>query len=388
MSNILTEINKENIFPDTKEEIINIEKTQLELQKRLEEQIKATEEKIKIEKTNAEKLFSLKEQEINMKNQELQKIKNNNRRLKNNLQKLQVETNKRLDKIEMKEKNELFEKEKEIRQNSLEQLLQVKEREIVNSIQIVEKKKKKMKNLENILEKNVDMARINDLYNKIKSSQTELQNLNTEKETLEKIKEEHFTCQQNMQNLYNEIEKIKIELRSAQLEKRNREKEDRKNAMYVKSVQKNNYPKKIRITKSSELPLLNTSKEYRKEKMVKMMDLDEVNEFKKKIEDIEKEKLIMDKKLNNTKSQVMEEKENLIQKEILCDELIKEEENKNKLLMVQVEEQKIEIKEICEKLNNKKKSVENKKKILEEKDEENRKYIEQVKKNNNNSNNS
>ena len=132
MSNILTEINKENIFPDTKEEIINIEKTQLELQKRLEEQIKATEEKIKIEKTNAEKLFSLKEQEINMKNQELQKIKNNNRRLKNNLQKLQVETNKRLDKIEMKEKNELFEKEKEIRQNSLEQLLQVKEREIVN----------------------------------------------------------------------------------------------------------------------------------------------------------------------------------------------------------------------------------------------------------------
>ena len=42
-------------------------------------------------------------------------------------------------------------KENEIRQNSLEQLLQVKEREIVNSIQIVEKKKKKMKSLEKVL---------------------------------------------------------------------------------------------------------------------------------------------------------------------------------------------------------------------------------------------
>ena len=75
-------------------------------------------------------------------------MKNNNQRLRINLHKLQVETNKRLDRIEMKEKNELYEKEKEKKQSSLDQLLQVKEREIVNSIQIVEKKKKRMKNLE------------------------------------------------------------------------------------------------------------------------------------------------------------------------------------------------------------------------------------------------
>ncbi len=353
MSDLLTEINKENIYPDTKEEILNIEKNQIELQKKLEEQIKSTEEKLNLEKKNAEKLFLLKEQEITYKNQELQKLKNNNRRLKINLQKLQVETNKRFDKIEIKEKNELYLKENQIRQNSLEQLLQVKEREIVNSIQIVEKKKKKMKSLEKVLEKNVDMSRINDLYNKIQIAKNELSNLTAEKENLEKIKEEHFICQQNIQNLYNEIEKFKLELRSTQLENRNKENENRKNAPYVKSVQKNNI--KYKIGKSNDLPLLNTSKENRKEKIVKMLDMDEVNDYIKKIEDIEKEKVIVDKRLNNTKALLIEEKDNIEQKCINCDELIKEEENKNKLLMIQIEEQKSEIKEICDKLNSMKK---------------------------------
>ena len=177
-------------------------------------------------------MFQLKEEEIQKKNQELQKLKNNNLRLKDNLQKLQVETNKRLDKIEMKEKNELFEKEKEKRQSSLEQLLHVKEKEIVNSIQIIEKKKKKMKSLETILEKNVDMDQINNLYYRIKMAQNELSELKTEKESLEKIKEEHFTCHQKIQNLLSDIEQLRSELRTAQLENRNREQEERKNILY------------------------------------------------------------------------------------------------------------------------------------------------------------
>ena len=54
------------------------------------------------------------------------------------MNKLQVETNKKLDQIEMKEKNEVYEKEKEKRQSSLDILLKVKERELVNSLQIIE----------------------------------------------------------------------------------------------------------------------------------------------------------------------------------------------------------------------------------------------------------
>ena len=255
MSNILTEIDNiinshDNLFPNSKEELMNIQKTQIEIQNKLSAQIKSTEEKINLEKNNSKKLFNLKEEEINKKNKELQNLRNNNQRLKINLQKLQVETNKRLDKIEMKEKNELYEKEKEKRQSSLEQLLHVKEKEIVNSIQIIEKKKKKMKSLETILEKNVDMSQINNLYYRINMAKTELANLNTEKESLEKIKEEHFICQQKIENLLSEIEKLKGELRTAQLENRNREQEERKYILYSNnnSSETNNIQRKIRVT--------------------------------------------------------------------------------------------------------------------------------------------
>ncbi len=340
------------------------------------------EEKINLEKNNCKKLFNLKEEEINKKNKELQNLRNNNQRLKINLQKLQVETNKRLDKIEMKEKNELYEKEKEKRQTSLEQLLQVKEREIVNSIQIVEKKKKKMKNLETILEKNVDMSQINNLYYKIKIAKHELSNLKNEKESLEKIKEEHYECQKNIENLLEEIEKLKGELRTAQLENRNREQEERKNAIYnINNYAENNIgSKKVRVTKSSELPLINRNQEIKKEKeKEKELDMEEINEYLKKIDDIEKEKAIMNKRLNMKKLKMNEEKENIEQKSVACDEQIKELENKNKLLIIQIEEQKIEMKELYDKLIERMKSAENKKKLLEEKEEENKKYIQQVK---------
>jgi hypothetical protein len=222
----------------------------------------------------------------------------------------------------MKEKNELYEKEKEKRQSSLEQLLQVKEREIVNSIQIVEKKKKKMKNLETILEKNVDMSQINNLYYKIKIAKSELSNLKNEKESLEKLKEEHYECQRTIQNLLEEIEKLKGELRTAQLENRNREQEERKNALYSNNNNisgKNTGSKKVRVTKSSVLPYINKNKEMKIEKE-KELDQEEINEYIKKIEDIEKEKAIMNKRLNMKISKINEEKENVEQKSVVCDE--------------------------------------------------------------------
>ena len=383
MSTILTEIDnlnyfQENSLPTSKEELLKIQKSQIELQNKLIEQIKSTEAKLNLEKNNSQKMFQMKEEEIKKKSQELQKLKNNNERLKENLQRLQVETNKRLDKIEMKEKNELYEKEKEKRQSSLEQLLHVKEKEIVNSIQIIEKKKKKMKSLETILEKNVDMSQINNLYYRINMAKTELANLNTEKESLEKIKEEHFICQQKIENLLSEIEKLKGELRTAQLENRNREQEERKYVLYSNnnSSETNNIQRKIRVTKSSELPFINPNKDIKKKKEI---EKDGIDEYIKKIENVEKEQNIINKRMNLKKTKMNEEKQNLKQKNANCEEQIKEEENKNKLLMIQIEEQKIELKDLYEKVANYTKRVENKKKILNEKDEENKKFIQQVK---------
>ena len=55
MSNILTEIDninyfQENSFPNSKEELLKIQKSQIELQNKLIEQIKSTEAKLNLEK--------------------------------------------------------------------------------------------------------------------------------------------------------------------------------------------------------------------------------------------------------------------------------------------------------------------------------------------------
>ena len=161
-------------YPYSIEELKIIEKEEMEKQVKILQRIKEAEEQLRLEKKNGQNLSQKKESEINAKKQELKRIIENNQRLRSNLQKLQVETNKKLDKMEMKEKNEVYEKEKEKRQSSLEQLLKVKERELFNSLQIIDQKKKKKNNLEKILEKNVDMTQINDLYNKINNANNEL----------------------------------------------------------------------------------------------------------------------------------------------------------------------------------------------------------------------
>ena len=123
-----------------------------------------------------------------------------------------MEINKKLEKMELKEKNEVYEKEKEKRQSPLEQLSKVKERELFNSLQIIDQKKKKKNNLEKILEKNVDMTQINVLYNKRNNTQNVLERLEKEKESLEKIKEEHNSCVKKQQYVMKEIQNLKEEL--------------------------------------------------------------------------------------------------------------------------------------------------------------------------------
>lgn len=130
-------------YPYSIEELKIIEKEEMEKQVKILQRIKEAEEQLRLEKKNGQNLSQKKESEINAKKQELKRIIENNQRLRSNLQKLQVETNKKLDKMEMKEKNEVYEKEKEKRQSSLEQLLKVKERELFNSLQIIDQKEKR-----------------------------------------------------------------------------------------------------------------------------------------------------------------------------------------------------------------------------------------------------
>ena len=215
-----------------------------------------------------------------------------------------METNKKLDKIEMKEKNEVYEKEKEKRQSSLEQLLKVKERELNNSIQVIQQKKKKKSNLEKILEKNVDMTQINDMYNKIKNAENEIQKLEKEKENLEVIKNAHANCQRKQQNIIKEIEDVREELRIIQLENKNNKKnEDRKyiynNNIIKKEEQKPKSTKRkkniyINVNKSSELPqMLQLPLIYNYQAKInktieddRLLSKSEITEYLKKFEEI------------------------------------------------------------------------------------------------------
>jgi len=344
-------------YPYSIEELKIIEKEELEKQGKILQRIKEAEEQLKLEKKNGQNLSQKKESEINAKKQELRRIIENNQRLRSNLQKLQVETNKKLDKMEMKEKNEVYEKEKEKRQSSLEQLLKVKERELFNSLQIIDQKKKKKNNLEKLLEKNVDMTQINDLYNKINNANNEMEKLEKEKESLEKIKEEHNCCVKKQQDVIKEIQNLKEELRYIQIENRNKVNEDRKNIYAIKNEEQKNYQKLKKknngyiknTNKSSELPLIhnnlikgnnNNNNEDR------VLDKYEVEEYLKKYDDIEKEKKLIDKKYSNKMKELNKKKEDMEKKIQTYEEQIKEDENKNQILTSETEEQKKEIIEL------------------------------------------
>ena len=75
----------------------------------------------------------------------------------------------------------------------------------------------------------------------------------------------------------------------------------------------------------------------------------------------------------------MKEKEDLENMVNSCNEQIKEEENKNKNFTSLIEEQKIEINELQEKLKLLNKNVETKRKIFEKKDEQNKDFIKKIK---------
>ena len=379
----------EEKYPDTIEEIKNLEKQEIEKQEKLLEMIKDTENKLLIEKKRGEEIELAKELEISKKKKELYELEENNKRLKLNFNKLQVETNIKLDKIEKKEKNELDEKENEKRQQSLDVLLKVKEKEILNSLQIVNQKKKKKSNLEQIMEKYVDMPQINSLYDKIKLYKGEIKKLKIEKENLEKIRDEHNNCPKNEKNIIKEIENIKQELKIIQMKNRDKINEERRNIYldWFKPDEQKYRPQFLRknlyLNKSNELPPIfrnfNTLNRNYQENNDRAFNRYKIDDYLKKIEDIEKGEKIEDKMHNNKIKRNNKEKEELEMKYNNYSQIVQEDENKNKYLISQIEDQRNDINELQEKMKALLKRVEAKRKMFEEKETKNLDYIQNIK---------
>lgn len=379
----------EEKYPDTIEEIKNLEKQEIEKQEQLLEMIKDTQNKLLIEKKRGEEIELAKELEISKKKKELYELEENNKRLKLNFNKLQVETNIKLDKIEKKEKNELDEKENEKRQQSLDVLLKVKEKEILNSLQIVNQKKKKKSNLEQIMEKYVDMPQINSLYDKIKLYKGEIKKLKIEKENLEKIRDEHNNCPKNEKNIIKEIENIKQDLKIIQMKNRDKINEERRNIYldWFKPDEQKYRPQFLRknlyLNKSNELPPIfrnfNTLNRNYQENNDRAFNRYKIDDYLKKIEDIEKEEKIEDKMHNNKIKRNNKEKEELEMKYNNYSQIVQEDENKNKYLISQIEDQRNDINELQEKMKALLKRVEAKRKMFEEKETKNLDYIQNIK---------
>ena len=100
----------------------------------------------------------MKKKEIERKERTINQMTETNKKLKSELEILQVEVQEKLDKMEFKEKNDIFENEKKKRYAPLEQLLKVKEKELQNSIDIVKTYKKEKEQLQQIIEDKVDMV--------------------------------------------------------------------------------------------------------------------------------------------------------------------------------------------------------------------------------------
>ena len=159
-----------------------------------------------------------------------------NKKLQSEFELLQVEIEEKLDKMEYKEKNDIYENEKKKRYAPLEQLLKVKEKEIQNSIEIVKNYKKEKEQLQQIIEDNIDLIQINSLNDQIKIAQEKIYDLEKEQKYLLKVKEEHKKCsieQNKIQKEINELKKNINELRQQnkereiQLERERKEKERR-----------------------------------------------------------------------------------------------------------------------------------------------------------------
>ena len=224
----------------------NLTKEERELYKKQNElisQIKKVEEKLKFEKEQHQYLIESKQEEIEFKTKTINQLKIVNEKLQKEFENLQAKAQENLDKIENKEKNDKNELDKKTKQNSLEQMLKVKEKELSTSNAQVDKFTKEKEKLRKKLDETVNINEINYLKDQIKIAQEKVDELKKEKKYLSEVKDEHNKCQEKFQNLNKEIEKLKSELLELKKQQRKEIKSDKSNMGIMsnsKSVKKIN----------------------------------------------------------------------------------------------------------------------------------------------------
>lgn len=390
------DLNKEKSLEES-----NIEKYKNEIKKKdneilmkqkeiskLNEKIVKTDIEMKGEKTKIEKILKIKDDNI----QELQKseklLKDENEKLKNKLQEIVIEINKENiiklkeneDKIinlereieetkkqieKTREMSDKFEKEKKMQEeefNKSKNILQDKISDYDEKIKMLENDKKNIENEKIRLEKELNKKgsekgiledKIKELDNKLLSKSGEqTEEIKNKLEKIEELEIEKTKNETTIKSKEQEIEKLKVELNNLVI--RYTENENKLNE-YI-NIQKEN----LRSTAKYEETINNLKKEIilKETEILKLKQDYDVNNEKIKIlesRNLDKEKGI--EKIKELELEIQKLGEDKIKNETELNN-IKEIYNKESILLKkEIEEKKMEIKDLTEKDSNKEKKI-------------------------------
>ena len=411
----------------------NSKKIEIEIQKQnnINKQIEEIKDQIKFEKEQHEKLMTAKKNELQKKENAIIEIKNTNKQLENEIlkiendfeEKLNLENTENLEKIKENEplKIELKEKDEEV--NNSWKIIDQYKKEISNL-------RKNIKSQIDFNQISLLKEQINDIKIRINGLETEKSSLMKIKNDHIKCIEKHNNLKKNLEEITDELNNLRNEnKKQGKINSKNKnaflrnnrycykgltEKQiklkkerhiqnsldefwnlnksklikygqtDRNDSITINQSEskKTNFEKKLNFAEnlkntnldiSSGLPIiapLFSTKE--KNILSSVLPENEINILEKRYKSIDTEKKNMQRQYNFQVKQLIKENKNIIKKYEYNNNRIKENENKNNLLMSQIDSEINEHKNLRSKLINIEKEIDNKKKLIDELNEENK----------------
>jgi hypothetical protein len=378
-------INKEDCDSYAKElqEKMKIQNNKFKkLKEKLESDIITKDERIK----ELEKTLKEKDRDLNDKEKIIYNLNIANTKLMISLDELKREVDEKLDKVNVKKINHKMKKQKE-KENPLEIVLKLKEKELKNKMNLLEILRKDNEQLNKTLESSSSIKAVIDLQDKLKLKEKENMDLVSEIKALNRQLEEHKKCMkvkgqsdEEMRLLKEELKKAKEISKDCQIKLKEEESKHTKTKDSLLNLKREyDNTKKIEIQKNNsnvdlkKISNLNHDPNINNmlEEDAKVKKAEETEEkLEKKVQVLEQSRQSME---NRYKSEIKAIQKKLIQKEEQIEYMsnqFKEIEQKNKIMSFQVNEYKNEQKIYQRKLNEVQNIIENNNTLLKEKEQE------------------
>ncbi len=155
------------------------------------QRLKESDDKMKMEYEERKKLLKAKKSEIDEKDQIINSFAKANKKLLSEFDSLKYEVDKRLDKVNIKTIQKIEKINEDKKNNPLEIVLKVKERELKNTFQMMQIVKRDKEILQKQLEEKTDYKRVVSLEDSLSNEEKKNQSLQMENKVLQKMLEDH-----------------------------------------------------------------------------------------------------------------------------------------------------------------------------------------------------